>query len=224
MKYKPSSAAVLAGRFLRPGDTVIEIGAADGDYTAVYAAHVGSSGRVIAVDPHPDHVRQLEALAVAWPQVTVVPMAVGSIEGEAPFFHDAGNPKRSSLYSTNVSVPGRVSQVRMTTIDALVLSLGVIPALIQIDAQGAEASILAGAQATLVWPIVWVLEVWPAGLRQAGATVTDAIGQFQTRTFLPHSVHGASMSWPATYKAMASHGVHHADVVMLPDVFAGAVW
>lgn len=221
-KHKPASAAIIAGQFLQPGDTVLEIGAADGEYTAVYAERVGVAGRVIAVEPHPDHVAQLLVLAATCPQVTVVPMAVGSAEGEALLYHDA-SPKRSSLYPANVSDPGAVSRVPMTTIDALVAALGITPALIQVDAQGAEASIVAGAQATLGLPSVWVIEVWPAGLRHAGASVADAIGHFEARTFRPHTVRGASLSWTEAYdEAAAREGFKHADFVMVPDALVGA--
>lgn len=225
IKHKPASAAVIASQFLQPGDTVLEIGAADGEYTAVYAERVGVAGRVIAVEPHPDHVTQLQALAETCPQITVVPMAVGSAEGEALLYHDTIAPKRSSLYPTNVSRPGAVSRVPVTTIDALVASLGLTPALIQVDAQGAEASIVAGAVGTLALPIVWVIEVWPAGLRHAGATVADAIGHFEARTFCPHTVRGASLSWREAYdESAARDGFKHADFVMVPDALVGAAW
>lgn len=225
MKHKPSSAALLAERFLSPGDTVIEVGAADGAYTEVYAARVGPTGRVLAIDPHPGHVRQLIALAEVYPQVTVLSMAVGASIGEALFYPDRTAPKRSSLYWTNVADPGEAALVRVTTIDALVESLGHAPALIQVDAQGAEAGILAGALSTLGLPAVWVIELWPAGLLNARASADETMGYFQAQTYSPYSVRGAPMTWHEAHEAVATReGVKHADFVMVPETLAGVGW
>jgi ubiquinone/menaquinone biosynthesis C-methylase UbiE len=50
---------VLAALALKPGETIADIGSGSGYFTLRFAAHVGETGRVFAVDVDPDMVRHL---------------------------------------------------------------------------------------------------------------------------------------------------------------------
>lgn len=225
MKYKAAAAVSIARRFLSAGDAVLEIGAADGEYTRIYADRVGRTGRVLAVEPYQPHVRELRRLSVTLPWVTVRHAAVGAVIGDALFYPDQTDPKRSSLWSTNVPDPGEASMVPMTTVDALVAWLPSTPALIHVDAQGAEAGILAGARQTLTLPIVWIVELWSSGLQHAGSSVAEVMDAFQAHAYAPRSVRGARLDWAAAVdQASSRRGLAHADVVMVPETLTGVSW
>ena len=225
MKYKPVTAAALASRFVRPGDAVLEIGAADGMYTSVYAQSVGRTGCVLAVEPHDAHLRTLRSLAKVLPWVKVWPGVVGATWGDAVFYPDETNAKHSSIHLGNVADPGEPYAVPMTTIDRLVAFMPQPPALIHVDAQGAEAEILAGALETLKLPIVWVIELWASGLARAGSSVHLVMNTFYERAYHPRSVLGADLEWVAAADEIGNRrGAAHADVVMVPAPFAEVRW
>lgn len=225
MKHTAATASAIARQVLRDGDAVLEVGAADGAYTQVYADHVGRTGHVLAVEPHRPSVQALRTLADARPWITVWHGAVGPTAGLARFYPDQTNPKRSSLWPTNVPDPGQASIVPVTTIDALVASMPQLPGLIQVDAQGAEAGILAGAIDTLARPIVWVIELWASGLRQAGSSVAEVLAVFKAHAYRPRSVRGARLEWDAACaEASARRGPAHLDLVMVPAALAGVQW
>jgi protein-L-isoaspartate(D-aspartate) O-methyltransferase len=58
---------------LKEGETVVQIGAGAGYYTAILAALVGSEGRVIAYEIEPDIARRAAANLAPYPQVEVRP-------------------------------------------------------------------------------------------------------------------------------------------------------
>lgn len=226
MKHKVGTATKLARRFLTPGDAVLEIGAADGVYTRVYADQVGPSGHVWAVEPHPAYARELSALEERRPWLTVYRGAVGArVHPHAWLYTDATDPKRSSLWRENVPDPQAGCPVLMTTIDTLVAAMPRVPRLIQVDAQGAEAAILAGARMTLTLPIVWVIELWAAGLTAAGASVSEVMEYFQSHAYTPRSLHGAHVEWTTAHEAATAQvGGSHTDLVMVPEDLMEADW
>lgn len=225
MKHKPASAAALAERFLTAGDSVLEIGAADGVHTRVYASRVGHTGHVLAVEPHRGQGQALREMFEDTPWVTVQQAAIGATVGESLFYPDVKRPKCSSVWPENVATPGDPYLVPVTTIDALVASMPRTPKLIQIDAQGAEAAILRGARKTLTLPIVWVIEVWASGLSATGASVSDVLLPFQTHAYTPRSILGKRLDWyDAEVYAAGRVGPSHADFVMVPDDLMEADW
>ena len=57
---------------LKHGETVLQVGAGTGYYTAILAEMVGAEGRVIAVEHDPDLAERAEDNLAPWPQVQVV--------------------------------------------------------------------------------------------------------------------------------------------------------
>jgi len=226
VKHKIGSAAHLAHRFLDRGDAVLDIGAADGAYTRVYADRVGRTGSVLAVEPNVRHLGQLLDACEPMPWVSIWYGAVGRDRLGLGWLHeDADDPKRSSLWASNVSRPGHGYHVAVTTVDALIETMPQQPKLIQVDAQGAEADIVAGAGKALTAPIVWVLEIWREGLANAGATVDDVLLPFEVHGYTARSIAGARIEWDDLREQVRPHlGVTHADVVLVPDALKGADW
>ena len=216
-KYRADSALILARRVLRIGDAVLEIGAADGEHTRIYADRVGRTGQVVAVEPNRAHVAQLRAIASECPWVVVHESAVGAESGECDLQVDEAHPQWSSVYPANVGMLGESYRVPMTTVDALVLGMSQTRRLIQVDAQGAEAAILRGATVTLSLPIVWVMEFWRDGLRTAGDSVEDVIAAFRAYGFAPSNVFGTACDWDEVSAVVNGRpGWSYCDFVLWP--------
>jgi FkbM family methyltransferase len=132
-------------RLLRPGDTVWDVGAHIGFFSALAARCVGQSGRVHAFEPlRANRVRLLETIEQnGLDRVEVHPSAVAGRAGTKELY---GHPA-SAMWSLvgRSGVHERV-EVQCVTLDDLFAdgALGV-PALVKLDVEGAELEILRGA-------------------------------------------------------------------------------
>lgn len=146
--YERAELAVLTC-LVRPGSTVVDVGANAGYLSAVLAGLVGPAGRVLAVEPSRRFQKTLEALAAAAPaEVVVVPTALSAVGGEA--WLSTGEPGNSGSARLHWESGGEVEQVVLRTLDELVESHGIDGAdLVKIDVEGHEREVLAGAERML---------------------------------------------------------------------------
>lgn len=127
----------------QPGDTVIDVGAGVGEETIVFSRMVGPSGRVIAIEAHPETYRCLAETVrrSGLANVTTVEVAVGAGEGVIEI--GAGEN-----YLANSIVADRNSDsmtVPMTTLDALAERLEIEKVgLLKMNIEGAEVAAIAG--------------------------------------------------------------------------------
>lgn len=131
---------------VKPGNSVLDIGANVGFYSILASRKVGSSGRVYAFEPVERNIRFLNRHIEInkATNVTVVDAACGREAGEAEFF--AGpNPAMGSLQK----VGGESFRVRIITIDEFVAAENISPDVIKIDVEGAELDVIIGAEQTL---------------------------------------------------------------------------
>jgi len=134
---------------LRPGMTVFDIGANFGLYAVVAARTVGEHGKVFAFEPATvrkalaDHVR----LNGVEDRVEVVPMIVTDEPGEAELWEpdDArlASVSREAAERTQAST---VHTERATTVDEFCEARNVVPDVVKIDVEGAEASVVRGSR------------------------------------------------------------------------------
>jgi FkbM family methyltransferase len=68
-------------RFIKPGQTVIDIGANLGYYSCQFARWVGKSGYVLAVEPIPLYRKVLRFNTERYPQLDILPFALAEHEG-----------------------------------------------------------------------------------------------------------------------------------------------
>lgn len=83
------------------GGTFIDVGANAGTYALPMARHVGSGGRVIAIEPHPVMVARLtfNKVASGGDNVTIVAAAAGDADGELMIATDNENVGASHVWS-----------------------------------------------------------------------------------------------------------------------------
>jgi FkbM family methyltransferase len=140
-------------RLLRPGMTVLDIGAHHGLYTLLASKRVGRRGRVIAFEPSPRELRRLvkHVRLNRCRNVGVEPCALGNAPVDADLFlvdgfRDWGN----SLRPPTVAEPTSKVNVRVRRLDDALAELAVERVdFIKLDAEGAELAVLQGASKLL---------------------------------------------------------------------------
>jgi FkbM family methyltransferase len=146
----------MLARLIRPGDTVIDVGANVGYTTLLASVAAGPGGRVISFEPHPDLFAILERNTAAGreqfhiAETVLHRAALGETAGTAelvvpPQFEKNDGVARIDPHGT--PGPDRIS-VSMETIDE-VLGDGTADVL-KIDVEGFELQVLRGAARALV--------------------------------------------------------------------------
>jgi len=128
--------------YLEPGDVMVDVGANIGETVLTAAIRVGSSGRVIGIEPHPRTFRfladNLRLNGVA--NVDLINRAVGAVSGVVQFSDD----RRDDMNR----VGGGDIQVPVETLDSLVPA-GAAIALLKVDVEGYERFVFEGAPEVL---------------------------------------------------------------------------
>ena len=144
------------------GGVFVDIGANVGTYALVLARQVGTSGKVIAVEPHPvTHARlRFNCAASGYTQVTLVAAAAGPSDGELMIETDGDNLGASHIVSGAPS--GNAIRVPSLRLQRILDEAGVdhVDAL-KIDVEGFEDRVLTGffKQAPpSLWPRAVVIE------------------------------------------------------------------
>jgi len=142
----------LVRRYLKPGMTVVDVGANAGYYSYLAASLVGPTGRVIAIEPDPVHAQSLAAAirANALANVVLLNVGLGRESGElALHIPPDGHANRAA---TMTPVPGWTPiTVPVRPLDELLPELAVSTIhLLKLDVEGFEGEVLRGASATLM--------------------------------------------------------------------------
>lgn len=147
---------------IRPGSTVLDVGAYLGLYTLTAARAVGPTGRVISLEPDPavyEHLARSIAHNGFTSRVELIRAAAYDQSGEARLDQD----REGASTSTTTSGLGlRVKAIRLDELDA-------VPSVVKIDVEGAELRVLAGFHRLREAEHLFT-ECYPSGLASAGAT------------------------------------------------------
>ena len=144
------------------GGVFVDVGANVGTYAMVLARHVGASGKVIAIEPHPvTHARlAFNRAASGFAQVRLVAAAAGPSDGELMIETDGDNLGASHIVTGKAASNAiRVTSLRLQRIlgDAGVDHVDAL----KIDVEGYEDRVLTGffkhAPPSL-WPRAVVIE------------------------------------------------------------------
>ncbi|MBS7812032.1 FkbM family methyltransferase [Roseococcus pinisoli] len=182
---------------LRPGDTVVDIGANVGTHALLAAHLVGPEGQVHAVEASPwIHARlrqNLETNRVR--NVTTYNMAATAEPGEVTvFLHDGTNLGGTTIVASEAA---RVGAAREAVVegrpiaDIVPLEALLAARLIKIDVEGAEWLVLQGMRDLLPrlrQEVEILVEVNPGALAQFGASLEDFLAPFKAAGFEPFEI------------------------------------
>jgi FkbM family methyltransferase len=181
-------------KLLRPGMTVLDIGAHHGLYTLLASRIVGARGRVIAFEPSSRERRKLWAnlLLNGCTNVRVQSLALGEEEGEAELFLvDGVQTGCNSLRPPAVDEPTHKVRVRVAPLDDWLRERGIAQVdFVKLDVEGAELGVLKGAKSLLSRPPrpLMLVEVYDIRTEPWGYKAKDIVtylGGMGYRWFLP---------------------------------------
>ena len=164
---------------LRPGDVFIDVGAHVGYFTLLASRRVGTTGRVLSIEPNPSTLDQLQQNIERsrLPNVQVEHTACGeSREVVRLYLHTATNSSMASLSTANATGGGAVD-VPCTTLDQLCRERGLARVnVVKIDVEGAELSVLRGMKEIMrdSRPII-VIELEPQLLEGFGTPLDSVL-------------------------------------------------
>jgi FkbM family methyltransferase len=136
------------------GDTVVDVGAHIGLYSLIAAKRVGSSGKVIAIEPDPENCKLLQRNVEInkLTNVSILELAAFSSTSKLKLYlpgKERGFTKLSTLMA-NRAVTENFLEIDATTLDCLLVTQGITEVnWIKIDVEGAELEVLKGAAITL---------------------------------------------------------------------------
>lgn len=155
-RIEPDVTQVLLDH-LRPGDTFLDVGAHYGYFSVIARRRVGPSGRVVAFEPGRATARLLRRNLARAGGAVVEECAVHEHAGTIEL-HDfgAGHSALNTVLGTARVPPeerrrlrGRAYAVAAVCLDGYCAAHGLSPAMVKIDAEGAETAILRGMRRVL---------------------------------------------------------------------------
>jgi FkbM family methyltransferase len=145
-------------REIKPGDTVVDVGANIGIFTVLAGYQVWESGRVIAYEANPHNVEVLrDNVSLNWlsDRIQIVPKAAGREPGRLPFLAPRRFGGSGSLQPVEHLL---VTEDRRDTVDRLEVDVEALDIqlenlnridLIKIDVEGGEEQVFAGMERLL---------------------------------------------------------------------------
>lgn len=152
-------------RWIRPGNTVIDVGAHRGRHLGPMLECVGNGGKVIAYEPLPFAFADLRS-TFQQSNVFLFNCALGDRTGDTSFVHARGTPEESGLRQRIFNNPDNANpetiNVKVSRLDDHTRELESID-YIKMDIEGGEIDCLRGAEKTLrtFRPLVSVEYGWP---------------------------------------------------------------
>ncbi|MBE0547631.1 MAG: FkbM family methyltransferase [Rubrivivax sp.] len=182
--------ANIAVQVLRLGDTVIDIGANVGYFSALCSLSIGPSGRVLSYEAAPGTYQRLQTLSQKnlHRNITTFPYAVSNEAGEITFH--CGPAEHSGIASIR---PLGEKSLGAITVKAIALDdiLDELPKirLVKIDVEGAETLVALGMQKLIERDRPYVItEVTDSFLRQLGSDKHQLLNAFTRHGYTAHRI------------------------------------
>lgn len=179
--YQEDVAGALAN-VLKPGDVMFDVGAHHGLMSVVGALRVASGGKVVAFEPNaPIHglFKHFVEINQVSQVVELHACGVSDVEAQLPFYARQDQFAWNSSFERQFADPeGKLTPmtVPVTTLDRFVETSGTVPAVIKIDTEGTEFSVLRGGRRLLRerHPKL-ILEMNPQSAAASGYRVADEV-------------------------------------------------
>lgn len=157
---------------LKPGMTILDIGANIGYYTLIAAKVIGEKGKIFSVEPEPHNYGLLckNVNINKYNNVTAINKAISDREGKIKLFLDGNNFGCHSLSISNVKNNMKCVEVECTTLDTLCReNLISCIDLIKVDVEGAEGHVFRKADTVLKQKNLKIfMEFYPDKLENMG--------------------------------------------------------
>ena len=176
--YEPFETSLLSAE-IRPGMTIVDVGANIGYHTLLFSKLIGDAGRVYAFEPEPQNFSLLQQNLARNARTNVIALkrALSDKTGQSFLYLSTENHGDHQTYSSEDNrqkVP-----ITMTRLDDCVE--GPVD-LIKMDVQGFEAHALNGMEAVIAASprLTIFTEFWPEGLRRAGSDPADFLRRLRS--------------------------------------------
>jgi FkbM family methyltransferase len=167
-------------KYVKPGDTFLDLGANVGFFSLAAAKLVGDRGRVIAIEPDPENFAQLKR-NVSLNQLSTVALVNKGVSDEPGRLRLARNlhGNRGAHTLLQVDDADEYADVDVDTIDAIVDSLALSRVdIIKIDIEGFEYRALRSSRVFDYRPII-VTEVLDSNLARDGISEETYLGMLR---------------------------------------------
>lgn len=189
MGYYSREVVSTLNHLLKPGMTLIDIGANFGEISLVAAKRVGRTGNVLAFEPVALHADRLETNllrnGLSW--VRVARVALSDYQGTSTIFQSCGqgaeNDEHSGLNSlyAGAGSASALGTIPVTTLDAH-LERNSLPRIdvVKIDIEGSELPCLIGSRATIARHLPYlIIEVQSQSAVAAGYEQGDILRELE---------------------------------------------
>ena len=160
----------LVQQVIKPGQTVIDVGANIGYYTLQFAKLVGPTGHVYAFEPDPENYKLLcrNVAQNGYANVTTIQKAVSNCSAQLKLFRNEENFGDHRIYDCDNGRPSVT--VDTISLDQYVATIDRAIDVIKFDIQGAEAMAFEGMSKLLHdhTALQIITEFWPRGLKMSG--------------------------------------------------------
>jgi FkbM family methyltransferase len=175
-------------KYLKPGDTMIDVGANIGFFTLLGNHIVGPKGKVYSLEPNPDIFELMKSsvhINAFRPRSVRLNMAAFNEPGTLELTWSAAKHGGGRLRTHDkIKLDEKSVEVKTEKLDTLVNTEDLPVNLIKIDTEGSELYALQGAQEILAKsPNCVIITEWnPNFLRGRGSSVTEAV-EFISKRF-----------------------------------------
>jgi FkbM family methyltransferase len=179
--YEPFETSLLSAE-VRPGMTIVDVGANIGYYTLLFSKLTGESGHVYAFEPEPENFALLQQNLARnnRTNVKVFNAAASNQRGESFLYLSTENHGDHQAYPSDVE--RQKVRINVTPLDDCVT--GPVD-LLKMDVQGFEAHVLNGMHSIIATSSCLTIftEFWPEGLRRAGSDAAEFLQQLRAFDF-----------------------------------------